>query len=103
MNNLSALSTTSPDTGYEFYQNLIEENELLRQEIREARKAAEITADLVVKQFEETERVLHRFQVANAQRKSVLDSATQISIIATNPRGVITVFNKGNQCIIRSL
>jgi len=95
MNNLSVLSTRSHDTGYQYYQNLLEENELLRQEIRVARKAAEITAELVVKQFEETERVLHRFQVANAQRKTVLDSATQISIIATNPQGTITVFNKG--------
>ena len=37
----------------------------------------------------------NRFQVANAQRKTVLDSATQISIIATNKQGTITVFNKG--------
>jgi PAS domain S-box-containing protein len=95
MSNLSVLSTSSLDTGYQYHQNLLEENELLRQEIREARKAAEITAELVVKQFEETESVLNRFQVANAQRKTVLESATQISIIATNPQGIITVFNKG--------
>ena len=95
MNKLSVLSTSSLDTGYQYHQNLLEENELLRQEIRVARKAAEITAELVVKQFEETESVLRRFQVANAQRKTVLDSATQISIIATNPQGTITVFNKG--------
>jgi len=80
---------------YGSFEDLMKENELLRQEIREARKAAEITADLVVKQFEETESVLNRFQVANAQRKTVLDSATQISIIATNQQGIITVFNKG--------
>ena len=40
----------------------------------ESRESAEITASLVVKQFEETERVLRRFQVANAQSKAVLDS-----------------------------
>ena len=40
------------DLGY--IQALIEENELLRGEIRVAREAAEITANLVVKQFEET-------------------------------------------------
>jgi len=79
---------------------LLQENDILRQEIREARKAAEITADLVVKQFEETERVLHKFQVANAQRKAVLDSATQISIIATNTQGTITVFNKGAENLL---
>jgi len=95
MNKPAVLSTKSFDRGYESYQDLLSENALLRQEIREARKAAEITADLVVKQFEETERVLHRFQIANAQRKTVLDSATQISICATNPEGIITVFNKG--------
>ncbi len=95
MSNLAVVTTDSKDMAYESYEDLLQENALLRQEIREARKAAEITADLVVKQFEETERVLHRFQVANAQRKTVLDSATQISIIATNPQGIITVFNKG--------
>ncbi len=95
MSNLAVLPTKPSAMGYESYQDLQKENKLLRQEIREARKAAELTADLVVKQFEETERVLHRFQVANAQRKTVLDSATQISIIATNPQGIITVFNKG--------
>ena len=95
MNSLAVLSTNVEDIVHESYDDLLKENELLRQEIREARKAAEITADLVVKQFEETESVLQRFQVANAQRKTVLDSATQISIIATNLQGIITVFNKG--------
>ncbi len=95
MSNLAVLTSEFKDMVYESYEDLLQENALLRQEIREARKAAEITADLVVKQFEETERVLHRFQVANAQRKTVLDSATQISIIATNQQGIITVFNKG--------
>ncbi len=100
MSTLLALSTRSLDTGHQSYQDLQEENKLLRQEIRTARKAAEITADLVVKQFEETERVLQRFQVANAQRKTVLDSASQISIIATNPQGIITVFNKGAENLL---
>ena len=65
-------------------QALLKENAILRKEIRVAREAAEITANLVVKQFEETERVLQKFQNANAQRKAVLDSATRIAIIATN-------------------
>jgi len=82
------------------YHQLIEENELLRKEIQVARKAAEITASLVVKQFEETEKILHRFQVANAQRKAVLNSATQISIIATNKEGLITVFNTGAENLL---
>ncbi len=95
MDNLAVLPTDTKDMAYGSFEDLLKENELLRQEIREARKAAEITADLVVKQFEETESVLNRFQGANAQRKTVLDSATQISIIATNQQGIITVFNKG--------
>jgi PAS domain S-box-containing protein len=82
------------------YRDLIEENELLRREIQVARKAGEITASLVVKQFEETEKILHRFQVANAQRKAVLNSAAQISIIATNKEGLITVFNTGAENLL---
>jgi len=82
------------------YRALIEENELLRKEIQVARKAGEITASLVVKQFEETEKILHRFQVANAQRKAVLNSAAQISIIATNKEGLITVFNTGAENLL---
>jgi PAS domain S-box-containing protein len=82
------------------YWALVEENAILREEIQVARKAAELTANLVVKQFEETEKVLHRFQVANAQRKAVLDSATRISIIATNKDGVITVFNTGAEHLL---
>ncbi len=86
--------------GVDILQELLAENEMLRQEIRVARKAAELTANLVVKQFEETEKILRRFQVANAQRKAVLDSATQISIIATNTEGVIVVFNRGAENLL---
>jgi len=82
------------------YRALVEENELLRREIQVARKAGEITANLVVKQFEETEKILHRFQVANSQRKAVLNSAAQISIIATNREGLITVFNTGAENLL---
>lgn len=79
---------------------LIEENALLRQEIRVARQAADITAELVVKQFEETERVLERLHESNVLRKTVLNSATQIAIIATNMYGVITVFNTGAENLL---
>jgi PAS domain S-box-containing protein len=82
------------------YWALVEENAILREEIQVARKAADLTANLVVKQFEETEKVLRRFQVANAQRKAVLDSATRISIIATDKNGVITVFNTGAEHLL---
>ncbi|NNG02168.1 MAG: PAS domain S-box protein [Desulfobacteraceae bacterium] len=79
---------------------LEEENRVLKQEIRVARESAEITASLVVKQFEETEKILRRFQEANAQRKAVLDSAAQMAIIATNKSGQIIVFNKGAENLL---
>ena len=79
---------------------LIKENAIFRNEIRVAREAAEITATLVVKQFEETERILRKFQDANAQRKAVLDSATQIAIVATAIDGIITVFNTGAENLL---
>jgi PAS domain S-box-containing protein len=80
---------------------LARENALLREEIRVAREAAEITASLVVQQFEETEKILRRFQVANAQRKAVLNSATQVAIIATDTAGVIRVFNTGAENLLQ--
>jgi signal transduction histidine kinase/DNA-binding response OmpR family regulator len=41
---------------------MIEENKLLRQEIRVARRASEITAKLVVEQFVKTEKILKRLE-----------------------------------------
>jgi PAS domain S-box-containing protein len=76
------------------------ENEILKEEIRVSRESAEITASLVVKQFEETERILQRFQVANAQRKAVLDSASHMAIVATDKQGLIIVFNKGAENLL---
>lgn len=81
-------------------QKLAEENEILKEEIRLSRESAEITANLVVKQFEETERILRRFQMANAQRKAVLDSATHMAIIATEQTGTIIIFNKGAENLL---
>src|SRR5712691_5384247 len=47
--------------------------------------------------YDVTERKLAEQQLAaaNAQRKAVLDAATRVSIIATDPEGIITVFNSG--------
>ncbi len=50
------------------------ENEILKEEIRVSRESAEITASLVVKQFEATERILHRYQVAEEKYRSLFDS-----------------------------
>ena len=71
------------------------EIDMLRREIKVAREAAEITSDLVVKQFEQTERMLYRFQAADAERQAVLDAATQLSIITTDLDGTIQLFSKG--------
>jgi diguanylate cyclase (GGDEF)-like protein/PAS domain S-box-containing protein len=43
----------------------------------------------------ERRRAAESVLAANAQRKAVLDAATRVSIIATDPEGIITVFNSG--------
>ena len=43
----------------------------------------------------ERRRAEESMAAANAQRKAVLDAATRVSIIATDPHGTITVFNAG--------
>ncbi|MBF0112951.1 MAG: response regulator [Desulfamplus sp.] len=86
---------TSPIPDLPTIKELLAENIMLREEIKVAREAASITAKLVVKQFEETEKMLRKFQSANAERQAVLDAATQLSIIATNLDGTITLFSPG--------
>lgn len=75
---------------------LLAENKMLRDEIKVGREASAITAKLVVKQFEETEKMLRKFQRANAERQVVLDAATQLSIIASDLDGTITLFSSGH-------
>ncbi len=76
------------------------EIDMLRGEIRTSREASEITSDFVVKQFEQTERMLHRFQEADAERQAVLDAATQLSIIATDLDGTIRLFSEGASTLL---
>ena len=76
------------------------EIDMLRREIKVAREAAQITSDFVVRQFEQTERMLHRFQTADAERQAVLDAATQLSIIATDLDGTIRLFSKGSSTLL---
>jgi diguanylate cyclase (GGDEF)-like protein/PAS domain S-box-containing protein len=45
--------------------------------------------------FTEQKRAEESGAAANAQRKAVLDAATRVSIIATDPAGTITMFNAG--------
>ena len=75
--------------------DLIKENQLLREELRLAREAAKITSEQVVNQFENTERVLRDYQDMDAEHRAILDAVSQLSIIATDLQGTITLFNKG--------
>jgi PAS domain S-box-containing protein len=72
----------------------------LREEIRTLHHAAEITADLVIHQFEKTEAILAKFQATSAQLQAVLDAASQIAIIATDLSGRITLFNRGAETML---
>ncbi len=81
-------------------EEMQQEIDMLRREIKVARKAAEITSDFVVKQFEQTERMLHRFQTADSERQAVLDAATQLSFIATGLDGTIELFSKGASTLL---
>ncbi|MHB8867567.1 MAG: sensor domain-containing diguanylate cyclase [Thermoleophilia bacterium] len=76
------------------------EQGVLREEIRVARRAAELTAELVVRQFEETDAVLQRLQEVNAQRAAVLEAASEISIIAADLDGRVTLFNRGAEALL---
>ncbi|MBW2109341.1 MAG: hypothetical protein JRI36_11860, partial [Deltaproteobacteria bacterium] len=44
------------------WQHLLDENNLLRKEVRVARRASDITARLVVEQFARTEEALRRLE-----------------------------------------
>ncbi|MBI4967464.1 MAG: response regulator [Rhodospirillales bacterium] len=74
---------------------LLEDNQILREEIRVAHEAAEITARMVVEQFEKTDAILAQFRNTSSQLEAVLDAATQISIIAADRNGTILLFNRG--------
>jgi len=50
-------------------ETVLEENALLREEVRVARKASEITAKLVVEQFVKTEKILRRLEETAAAEK----------------------------------
>ena len=76
------------------------EIDMLRGELKVAREASEITAEFVVRQFEQTENMLHRFQTADAERQAVLDAATQLSIITTDLDGIIQLFSKGASTLL---
>ncbi|MHC5035836.1 MAG: PAS domain-containing sensor histidine kinase, partial [Planctomycetota bacterium] len=84
----------------EAMQKSPEENERLRREVRYARESADFTAQLVIQQFEETEKVLKRLESANVMQKAVLNAASRISIIAADRDGKITLFNRGAEWLL---
>jgi len=58
-------------------KELIKENQILRQEIRTFRKAAEITASLVVREFQKSENILMRLQKKAAEEKKLRQELTE--------------------------
>lgn len=90
----------APDAQASELEELRAEQRLLREEIRIARRAAELTAELVVRQFEETEAVLQRLQEVNSQHAAVLEAASEISIIAADLDGRVTLFNRGAEALL---
>jgi PAS domain S-box-containing protein len=80
--------------------DLRQENELLRREVRVAREAAQITAQAVIAQFQRTEEILGRLQLESARRQAVLQAARQVGIIGFGLDGVIRVFNSGAELLL---
>jgi signal transduction histidine kinase/CheY-like chemotaxis protein len=71
---MSAVSDSRLHPGKRLRQleEVLAENEMLRQELRTTREAAEITADLVVKQFEKSEALLGRLQQSTQVTETAL-------------------------------
>ncbi len=76
------------------------ELEALRAELRVSREAATITAELVVAQFEATERLLSRVQFAQAEREAIFNAASKVALIATRLDGQITLFSRGAERLL---
>ena len=83
-----------PDKRRRQLEDVLAENEMLRQELRTTREAAELTADLVVKQFEKSEALLTRLHQSNAiteatlrETKGIMDNAP-VGILFTRDRRI---------------
>ena len=64
----------------EFLRKLQQENDMLREEVRVARRASDITAELVAEQFGKADEVLHRLEETADTEKSVREElATQVA------------------------
>lgn len=72
-------------------EEVLAENELLRQELRTMREAAEISAGLVAQQFEATDALLQRLQAANAEMQKERERLQ--FLLDTAPVGVAITAN----------
>jgi PAS domain S-box-containing protein len=84
-------------------QRIIElelENLRLREEIRVAHEAAELTAHLVVQQFERNETTMGKLRTTTDRLQAILDAASQVAIIAFNHDGMIDLCNLGAERLL---
>jgi len=73
---------------------LIEENALLREEVRVARRASELTAKLVVEQFVKIEKMLQRIVDSESRFRDLYQESNQreqiyLSLLNSTPDAVI--------------
>ncbi len=81
-------------TGDGSHEELLRENYLLREEVRSARRASEITAELVVRQFKETDRVLTRVEEkAASETRLRQELALRVSELTDTKNFLETVLN----------
>lgn len=97
-------SRLSPRKSFELWRETVSNRSMpwKKLEIEAVLKLRGLVIDMLVSRAEQLNalrlRVVEQTQelaVSNARLQAVLDAATQISVIAANPEGLITVFNSG--------
>lgn len=81
-------------------RKVLQEAVALREHIQAVQRGSEVAQELVVKQFQEVDRVLSLLQSENALRKSLLDATDQMSIISADRNGLVSLFNRGAENIL---
>jgi diguanylate cyclase (GGDEF)-like protein/PAS domain S-box-containing protein len=99
---MTARSTETASCGEscEVLLKLRQESTDLRAHIQAVQRGSEVAQELVVKQFQEVDRVLSLLQSENALRKSLLDATDQLSIIYADREGRVSLFNRGAENIL---